>query len=118
MRKSIKTVLLSALVFPGTGHFSVKKPVHGTLLVGITLVCLYFLISKVLEISQNLSAKIQSGEMAYDVDKIAQTVTEKLSGSDSQVINISALVIIICWIFGVIDSFRIGLKQDKIQSSK
>ncbi len=112
MRKSIKAVLLSALVFPGAGHFSLKKPVQGTLLVAITLLCLYSLVSTVLEISQNLSAKILSGEIPYDVAQITQLVSQELSGDD-QLINISTIVLVICWVVGIADSYRVGLKQDK-----
>ena len=117
MRKSIKAVLLSALVFPGAGHFSLKKPVQGTLLVGITLLCLYSLISTVLQISQNLSAKIQSGEIPYDVAKITELASEQLSGGDDRLISISTFVIIICWIVGIADSFRVGRLQDKNEKS-
>ena len=117
MRKSIKAVLLSALVFPGAGHFSLKKPVQGSLLVGIVLICLYFIFSKVSGITQDLSAKIQNGEMAYDVDKITEVVTEKLSGSGDQIINIAGLILIICWIVGILDSLRIGHLQDKNSAS-
>ena len=113
MRKSIKAVLLSALVFPGAGHFSLKKPVQGTLLVVISLLCLYFLISTVLEISQNLSTKIQSGEIPYDVAKITELVSEQLSGSNDKLIAISSFVLLICWIVGIVDSFRVGRLQDK-----
>ena len=114
MRKSIKAVLLSALVFPGTGHFVIKKPVFGSVLVGITLFCLYHLISTVVEISRDLSAKIQTGEIPYDVAKISELVSEKLAGSDEQLIGLSTLGIIICWIIGVVDSFRVGRQHDKM----
>jgi len=116
MRKSIKAVLLSALVFPGAGHFSVKKPVQGTLLVGITLLCLYWIISTVLEITQSLTAKIESGEIPYDVAQITQLVSQELSGDD-QLINISTFAIIICWIVGIVDSYRVGRLQDKYEKS-
>ena len=113
MRKSIKAVLLSALVFPGAGHFSLKKPIQGSLLVGITLLCIYFIVSTVMDISRGLSAKIESGEIAYDVNTITEMATEQLSNSDNQVMGTSMLVILICWIIGIIDSFRIGRSQDK-----
>ena len=113
MRKSIKAVLLSALVLPGTGHFSLKKPVLGSLLLGISLVCLYFIFSAILKISKDISAQIQSNELAFDAAQINEMVTEKLSGSGDQVINISALILIMCWIVGVVDSFRLGRLEEK-----
>lgn len=113
MRHTIKAVLLSALVFPGTGHFSLKKPVHGTILVVVTLVCLYFLFSTAVTISNDLGAQIQTGEMAYDQEQIKEVVTEKLASGDYQYLSIAGLVFMACWIFAVIDSFRLGRIRDK-----
>jgi hypothetical protein len=111
MSKSLKAALLSALVFPGIGHFSLKKPLQGSLLSGIAIVCLYFLLAAVVDIAQRLSVKIQSGEVPFDVTKISELVSQQLAGSDSQLVNIPSLLLVICWVVGVIDSFRIGWSQ-------
>ena len=108
MSKSLKAALLSALVFPGIGHFSLKKPVQGVLLSGVAIVCLYFLLTTAVEIAQQLSVKIQSGEIPMDVEKISEIVSQQLVGSDDQRINIPSLLLMICWVVGVVDSFRIG----------
>lgn len=113
MRNTIKAVLLSALVFPGTGHFSLKKPVHGSVLVVISIICMYFLFSTVFEMSLELQTKIQNGEMVFDQDKINEVVQEKLATGNYQYLGTSALGFILCWIFGVIDSFRVGHLKDK-----
>jgi hypothetical protein len=114
MSKSLKAALLSALVFPGIGHFSLKKPLQGSLLSGIAIVCLYFLLTAVVDIAQRLSVKIQSGEVPFDVTKISELVSQQLAGSDSQLVNIPSLLLVICWVVGVIDSFRIGWSQGRI----
>jgi hypothetical protein len=114
MSKSLKAALLSALVFPGIGHFSLKKPLQGSLLSGITIVCLYFLLTAVVDIAQRLSVKIQSGEVPFDVTKISELVSQQLAGSDGQLVNIPSLLLVICWVVGVVDSFRIGWMQGKI----
>jgi hypothetical protein len=113
MSKSLKAALLSALVFPGIGHFSLKKPLQGSLLSGIAIVCLYFLLTAVLDIAQRLSVKIQSGEIPFDVATINELVHQQLVGNDGQLVNISSLLLMICWVVGVIDAFRIGWSQDK-----
>lgn len=118
MRNSIKVVLLSAFIFPGAGHFSLKKRLMGSVLVGVTLVCLYFLITTVLRISQDLKTKIESGEIPYDISKITELASEKLSGGDDKFIIYSSFAFILCWIFGVVDSFRLGRLQDKNDLNK
>ena len=112
MRHTIKAVLLSALVFPGTGHFSLKKPVQGTILVLITLVCLYFLFSTAVDLSNDFGSKIQTGQMDYDPEKLKELVTDKLTNGDYQYLRIAGLVFMACWIFGVFDSLRIGRIKD------
>ncbi len=117
MSKSLKAALLSALVFPGIGHFSLKKPVQGVLLSGVAIVCLYFLLTTAVEIAQQLSVKIQSGEIPMDVEKISEMVSQQLVGSDDQRINMSSLLLVICWVVGVVDSFRIGRSQGNSDDS-
>ncbi len=113
MSKSLKAVLLSALIFPGIGHFSLKKPLQGSILSGITIVCLYFLLAAVVDIAQELTLKIQSGDVPLDVIEISELVSQQLAGSDGQLVNIPSLLLVICWVVGVIDSFRIGWSQGK-----
>ena len=114
MNKSLKAALLSALVFPGIGHFSLKKPLQGSLLSGIAIVCLYFLLTAVVDIARGLSVKIQSGEVPFDVTKISELLSQQLAGSDGQLVNIPSLLLMICWVVGIVDSFRIGWLQGKI----
>ncbi len=117
MSKSLKAALLSALVFPGIGHFSLKKPVQGVLLSGVAIVCLYFLLTTAVEIAQQLSVKVQSGEIPMDVEKISEMVSQQLVGSDDQRINMPSLLLVICWVIGVVDSFRIGRSQGNSDDS-
>ena len=113
MSKSVKAALLSALVFPGVGHFLLKKPVQGVLLSGAALVCVYSLVSTALEIAQAISAKIQSGEVPLDVAKINELVSKQLTVGDGQLINIPTLLLAICWVVGIVDSYKVGREQVK-----
>ena len=118
MRNTIKAVLLSALVFPGTGHLSLKKPIQGWGLIGITVACLYTLFSAVLDISKDLGGQINSGEMEYNKEVVTELVTEKVAGGDYQFLSIAVLVLMACWVFGVIDSLRIGRKLDNYDANQ
>lgn len=113
MTKYLKAALLSALVFPGVGHFSLKKPLQGSMLAGIAIVCLYFLLTAVVDIAQGLSVRIQSGEVPLDVTKISELLSQQLAGSDGQLVNIPSLLLVICWTVSVVDSLRIGWAQEK-----
>jgi len=114
MKKSTKAALLSALVFPGMGHFIVKKPVQGVAALVIALASLYVLISNAIERAQSIVAKIQSGEISPDVASITQLVSQSSVGADTQLLNAATAILFVVWIFGIVDSYRIGRKmQDK-----
>lgn len=117
MNKSLKAALLSALVFPGAGHFSLKKPVQGALISGVAMVCLYFILNTAVDIAQQISIKIQSGEVPLDVANISEMVSQDLAGSDGQGINMAALLLVICWVVGIADSVRIGWSRGNSQDA-
>ena len=113
MNKSIKAALLSAFVFPGVGHFFLKKHIAGTVLAGSTLVSLYLVISNTAEKALQIFGKIQRSEVQLDIAAITELVSKQPTGTDAQLLNIASVVIIISWLIGIIDSYRVGRIQDK-----
>jgi hypothetical protein len=114
MSKSVKAALLSALVFPGAGHFYLKKHIRGMVLASITLVSLYFIISNVVERAQQIADKILRGEVQLDVTVIADLVSKQPTGADAEFLNYVWAALIISWLIGIADSYRLGRLQDKI----
>jgi hypothetical protein len=110
MTLSTKAVLLSALVFPGCGHLLLKSKVMGSLFIAVTLACLYFLLSSAMDIANEISAKILSGEIPLDVSRISAAVTSGLAGNNSQQITISTWVLVICWLVAIVDVYRVAKK--------
>lgn len=113
MKKSTKAALLSAFVFPGVGHIFLKKTIPGIFLVGASLVATYYLISKTIENALQIFEKIQSGDVQLDVIAITELASKQLSGAESQLLDVATVAIIICWLIGIIDSYRVGRVRDK-----
>jgi hypothetical protein len=113
MKKSNKAVLLSALVFPGAGHFLLKKHISGAILATASLAALYLIISNMLERAQQIADKILSGEVNLDEAAIAELLSRQPSGGESQLLDIAWIVLIISWLTGIVDSYRCGRAQDK-----
>jgi len=113
MSKSIKSALLSALVFPGVGHFYLRKPVAGTVLAGAALASLYVVVSGTLERALQISDKIQRGEVGLDVTAITELVSRQPAGAETQLAGIAAVVFLVVWLLGIADAYRIGRGQDK-----
>lgn len=113
MVRSIKAVLLSAFVFPGVGHFFLKKHLAGSVLACTALAPLSLVIYKTVEWVLQTTEQIQLGEVPLDVAAITELVSGQPTGAEAQLLNIASAVFFISWLTGMVDSYRIGLLQDK-----
>jgi len=117
MRQSVKAALFSAFVFPGSGHYLLKKPVQGSLLAGVSVMCVVALVSAALEKAQEISFKIQSGEIPLDITRITDEVSKQVAGSSTQLTDFSTYLLLVCWLAGIVDSYRVGWLQDKAENT-
>jgi len=113
MRKSLKAALYSALLFPSSGHFLLRKHVRGALLTGISILCLLVLISTALEIAQQISDEILSGQMGFDSARIAEEVSKRSANNGFLRGSLPTYLLIACWLVGIVDSWRVGRLLDK-----
>ncbi len=113
MNKSTKAALLSAFVFPGVGHFFLKKYMAGMALAGAALVGLYWLVTQAVERAQQITAQIQSGEIPLDMATITELVSQQPTGTEAQQLNLATAVLIIAWLIGIVDSYRVGRAQQR-----
>jgi len=113
MSKSSKAVLLSAFVFPGAGHFYLKKKITGSILAIAAFFGLYSIVAGMLELAQQIADKIVSGEIQPDMTIISELVTSHSNKADGQSLNIATTVLIISWVIGMADSYRVGRVIEK-----
>ena len=112
MKISVKAVLLSAFVFPGVGHFFLKKHFFGTVLSGTALVALYVVVTATVERALQITDKLQSGEVQLDITAITELVSSQPTGTDAETTSIAAVALIIAWLVGITDSYRVGHAQE------
>ncbi len=107
MKPLTKALLLSALVYPGTGHFVFKK--HKTAIALITFFScgLYFFITKILNQIQFLVDKVKSGEVALTAEAISAALKQQPIVIDPQLYSIVSYALLLCWIIGIVDLYRI-----------
>ena len=109
----MKAAMLSAFVFPGVGHFFLKKNITGTVLSGAALVSLYVVITNAVDRALQIAEKIQRGEVQLDVAAITELVSKQPTGTDAHLLNIATAILIISWLVGIVDSYRVGRVQGK-----
>ncbi len=99
---------MSALLFPGSGHFALKRPIQGCILALISLICVYFLFTTAMDIAQGLSVKLQTGQVPLDLETISALVNQEISSEKAQSANTATFVLGFTWLAGMVDCFRIG----------
>ena len=117
MSNSLKAALLSGLVFPGLGQVVLKRYRRGVVLMLIVLACLSVLVAIALQRAFAILKQIELAGGAIDMDAILSAAAQSSTTSDTLVFNYVSLLIIVCWVFGVVDAYRIGRKRDLEEQS-
>ena len=118
MNNSLKGALLSGLVFPGLGQIVLKHYKRGAVIMLTVLVSLSVIIIEAVQKAFAILEKIELDGGTIDMNTISNAATQASTTSDSLIFSFALLLIIFCWIIGVVDAFRIGKKKDIEQQSK
>ncbi|MDH3359684.1 MAG: hypothetical protein OEL55_02335, partial [Desulfobulbaceae bacterium] len=101
MKKSVEAALLSALVFPGSGHLYLKKYFSGLLLLSVSLVGLWFPIRAAIAMANQIADQILSGNIAPDIMAITELVTKQSAALQTSTVSNATYVFVICWLIGI-----------------
>ncbi|MFT5282661.1 MAG: hypothetical protein ACI94Z_001493 [Yoonia sp.] len=108
MKKSVKAALLSALVYPGVGHFFLKRyAISAVLFCGFS-VPLYFVVSEIFAKTEKVMEQIRNGEIPLNIVAISESLAHLTTSVDSQQLNIKIYVLVVIWIIAIIHSFKLG----------
>ena len=99
-------LLLSALVFPGSGHFVLGRKVRGCLFLVPALVALLLVLRQIMARLDQVMAQIDSGALPLDVQLIVEKV-DALSANDGPAVTLAISVLVACWIGSLIDTWLI-----------
>jgi len=108
MNRSIKAVLLSALVYPGVGHFYLKKYVAGVVLVSVFSIPLFLVIGEIVNKTNRIIERIENGDIPLDIMAISEAMSNVTSGSEAQELNIKIYIMIVVWVIAALDAYRLG----------
>jgi len=114
MRRSSKAALLSGLIFPGVGHMFLKRYERGSILMILALLALSAIVARALERAQSIMDRINSGEIPLETAAITDMVTTASSGAASLAENVALIALLACWLIGIVDSYRLGATQEKL----
>ncbi|MFK7992816.1 MAG: hypothetical protein AB8B87_01680 [Granulosicoccus sp.] len=105
MNKSTKAVLLSALAFPGAGHWYLGKRRQSVVLMLAMSAALFVLMSSAWRQANLIAEKVLSGETQAEIGAILSQMAETRSADSSSSITIATAILGIVWVVGVIGSW-------------
>jgi TM2 domain-containing membrane protein YozV len=110
MKSPVKAALLSGLVFPGLGQIYLKRYMRGLTIIIPVILGLTFIIgmATVGALESLKKIKIEGGNA--DMDTIVNLATT-YSTPNAIYSDIIFVFIACCWLFSVIDAYRIGKRN-------
>ena len=115
MKESTKSTLWSVFIFPGAGHFYLKKWLAGTVSAIIASAALVVILAGVIERANRIAEKIMLGEVPLDIGIIMDLVSRQTAQGDTT-LDTAMYTLIAVWIIAALDAFRLGRAMDKQQS--
>jgi len=118
MNNALKGALLSGLVLPGLGQLVLKHYGRATAL--ILTVCVSLLVMVVVAVQKALAILDEIGLEAgrIDLPAIADAAQKASSGSSGTRFNLALMLLVLCWIVGTVDAYRLGKKKDEEEESR
>jgi Family of unknown function (DUF5683) len=112
MKHSMKGALLSGLVFPGLGQIALKRYWRGFALMLAVMACLYLMIVTAVQQAYAILESFETEGVMPDDDTISQAAAQAVAASDSPMFSVVSVLIIVFWIIGIVDAYRIGKQKD------
>lgn len=117
MKNSIKAALLSGFVYPGLGQVLLKKYKRGTALIILVSISLLVIVVTAVQKALVILDKIKTADGGIDINEITKAATDATSASESIMSNLAFLLLVVCWIFAIVDAYIAGKKKDREEHS-
>lgn len=109
-------MLLSTLLFPGTGHLVYRRWLRGGLIMVSALVCIIVYIRHSFIQAGIVADKILNGTVDLDVMSIWKALHEGPESGGLLLLAVSIYGILILWVVAAVDVYLISRKDKKRQS--
>ena len=108
----MKGALWSGLILPGLGQIVLKHYKRGAVLIVTVLASLSIVIADVVQQALAILEKIEAEGGAVSAEAISNMATRASTATDNFTVNFFFLLAVLCWLFGIVDAYSIGKKQD------
>jgi hypothetical protein len=117
MNNSLKGAFLSGLILPGLGQIVLKHYKRGAAIILTVLVSLSVIVVKSVQDALAILEKIELEGGAISMSTITNAASQASTNYSSFVFNLALVLMLFCWIIGVVDAYIIGKKKDIEEAS-
>lgn len=111
MSRLTTAVVLSALVLPGAGQLYLKHTRRGLAFIGVSLVCLWFILTQVIQQASVVLVQLESQGGTLNPADIAGLMSQSQGGAGSTAASVAVWVLVVCWMAGIVDAHRLGKRE-------
>ncbi len=79
----------------------------------LALVAFSVIVTRIFQRALTIVDRINSGDIPIETGAIAELVSNSTTGVDGFIENTAVIVLAACWLIGIIDSYRLGVAQEK-----
>jgi hypothetical protein len=108
MKKPLKVALYSGLLFPGIGHFMLKKYFRGLILFSSFAISTYIYFTDAMAKANEVIQQVQKGEISLDTTAIEAALSNISTGLSQQQLSLLGYFMMFIWLVGIIDAYRMA----------
>lgn len=112
MKNAMKGIFLSGLVLPGLGQIVLKSYKRGIALILGVFAAVFVIVVKIVQQALTILEKVESQGGPVDMESVSNAANQAATTADSLIFKLAILLIVICWIAGMVDAYYTGKKKD------
>lgn len=117
MTHSLRAVLLSGLIFPGLGQWLLGYRIRAVVFMLTVSVCLIVIIHQATQQAYVVLDQLQTAGSALDMAILWDAADQASRNIDSGIVQGALIALMLVWIAGMIDAYRIGRLKDRAEKS-
>jgi len=113
MSNTLKGILFSALIFPGAGQIILARYRRGAVFFGVAFISGILSLTAVVRQAVVMLQEVVDQGGVVNISKVMSILAEASTYASSILLKGSVLILFCCWLFSVVDAWRIGKELDQ-----
>jgi len=113
MSNTLKGILFSALIFPGAGQVILSRYRRGAVFFAVAFISGILCVTAVVRQAVVMLQEVVAQGGVVNVPKVMAVLADASTFASSTMMKGSLVILFCCWLFSVLDAWRIGRELDQ-----